>query len=60
MLLADVSEEVAAKLRGLGVAALVKQGGLGLDRLAALQLAMKIVGPKDGSVASSDGAPVPA
>lgn len=48
VLLAAVSDRVAAQLRGLGVDRQVRHGGLALSRLQALELALDLLARADG------------
>jgi SulP family sulfate permease len=61
ILLANVSPAVRSKLEGLGVAGILRQGGLGLTRLEALKQASAMLrgGGGSGEPAMGDAAPVP-
>ncbi|MEE4213413.1 MAG: SulP family inorganic anion transporter, partial [Parvularcula sp.] len=58
IVLANVSEKAAAKLEGLGVARLIRQGGVGLSRMEALRLASSML--RTDTPSADGSAPNPA
>ena len=60
VLMSAVNDEVADKLTGLGIVALLSHGDLGMSRLEALQKAEQLLSANDGQEAAGGMEPAPA